>query len=144
MILNDYIVYLQEHEFDMGLEDDPISFRKTKQSVNSQKWVATMKDKMKSMKYNHVWDLVKLPEGAKPIGCKWIYKTKKDSKGNIERYKACLVAKCFTQKEEIDYKETFSLVSMKDSFRIIMELVAHYDLELHQMDVKTAFLKGDI
>jgi len=60
----------------------------------------------------------------------------------VERYKARLVAKRFTQKEEIDFKETFSPVSSKDSFRTIMALVAHYDLELHQMDVKTAFLNG--
>ena len=96
MILDDYIVYLQEHEFDMGLQDDPIFFSQTKQSVNSQKWVAIMKDKMKSMKYNDVWDLVKLLEKVKPIGCKWIYKTKQDSKGNIEIYKTRLVAKGFT------------------------------------------------
>ena len=55
-----------------------------------------MKYEMKSMKYNDVWDLVKLLEGAKPIGCKWIYKTKQDLKGNIERYKTRLVAKGFT------------------------------------------------
>nr|KYP38279.1 Retrovirus-related Pol polyprotein from transposon TNT 1-94 [Cajanus cajan] len=114
------------------------------QSYSSQKWIDAMKDEMKSMQDNDVWDLVELLEGVKPIGCKWIFKTKRDSKGNIERYKARLVAKGFTQKEGIDYKETFSPVSSKDSFRIIMALVAHYDLELHQMDVKTAFLNGDI
>ena len=103
-----------------------------------------MKDEMKSMQDNDVWDLVELPESVKPIGCKWIFKTKRDSKGNVERYKARLVAKGFTQKEGIDYKETFSPISSKDSFRTIMTLVAHYDLELHQMDVKTTFLKGDI
>ena len=85
-----------------------------------------------------------MPEGVKPIGCKWIFKTKWDSKDNIVRHKAHLVAKGFTQKECIDYKETFSSVSSKDSFRIIMALVAHYDLELHQMDVKTVFLNGNI
>ena len=78
------------------------------------------------------------------ITCKWVYKMKCDSKGNIEKYKARLVEKGFTQREEIDYNETFSLVSCKDSFRIIMALVAHYDLELHRMDVKTAFLNGDL
>jgi Reverse transcriptase (RNA-dependent DNA polymerase) len=81
---------------------------------------------------------------VKSIGCKWIFKTKKDSEGNVERYKARLVAKGFTQKESIDFTKTFSPVSTKDSFRIIMALVAHFDLELHQMDVKTAFLNGDI
>ena len=96
------------------------------------------------MRDNGIWDLVKFPEGAKPIGCKWIFKTKRDSKGNVERYKARLVAKGFAQKEGIDFKETFSPVASNDSFRVIMALVAHYDLELHQMDVKTAFLNGDI
>ena len=85
-----------------------------------------------------------LPEGAKPIGCKWIFKTKGDSKSNVERYKALLIAKGFTQKEGIDYKETFSPVSSKDSFRTIITLVANFDLDLHQMDVKTTFLNGDI
>ena len=69
----------------------------------------------------------------KPIGCKWIFKTKQDSKGNVERYKA-----------RLDYKETFSPVSSKDSFRTIMARVSHYDLELHQMDVKTMFLNRNI
>ena len=103
-----------------------------------------MKDEMKSMKGNGVWDLVELLEGVKMIGCKQIFKIKRDSKDNIVRYKARLVAKGFTQKEDIDYKETFSPVSSKDSFRIIMTLMAHYDLELHQMGVKTAFLNGNI
>jgi len=62
----------------------------------------------------------------------------------VERYKARLVAEGFTQREDIYFTETFSLVSSKDSFKIIMTFVAHFDLELHQMDVKTTFLKGDI
>ena len=103
-----------------------------------------MNEEYKSMQDNKVWELISLPSGAKPIGCKWIFKTKKDSNGNVERYKARLVAKCFTENEGIDYKETFSPVSTKDCFRTIMALVAHFDLELHQMDFKTAFLNGDI
>ena len=103
-----------------------------------------MNEEIKSMHDNDVWDLVQLLEGLKPIGYKWIFKTKRDSKGNTERYKGRLVAKRFTQREGIDYNETFSPVSSKDSFRIIMALVAHFDIELHQMDIKTAFLNGEI
>ncbi len=103
-----------------------------------------MEDELKFMSHNGVWDLVEIPKGAKTVGYKWIYKTKLDSKGKIERFKARLVAKGFSQREGIDYNETSSPISKKDSFRIVMALVAHYDLELHQMDVKTAFLNGDL
>ena len=126
------------------VDDDPVTFHQTMQDSNSHKWIEAMNEEYKSIQDNQVWDLVPLPEGKKPIGCKWIFKTKRDSEGNVERYKARLVAKGFTQKEGIDYKETFSPVSSNDSFRTIMALVAHFDLELHQMDVKTVFLNGDI
>ena len=93
-ISDDYVVFLQEHEVGIGVvEDDPINFRQAIESSNSQKWIDAMNEEMKSMKDNDVWDFVPLLEGAKPIGCKWIFKTKKNSKGNVERYKARLVAK---------------------------------------------------
>ena len=96
------------------------------------------------MEHSGVWDLVELPKDCKRVGCKWVFKTKRDSYGNLERYQARLVAKGFTQKDDIDYKETFSPVSRKDSFMIIMALIAHYDLELHHMDAKIVFLNGDL
>ena len=108
-------VYLSEGH-DMGKVDDP----------NSSK-----EEELKSMSTNKVWDLVEIPDGAKKVGCKWVYKTKYDSKGKIEQFKARLVAKGFTEREGIDYTETFSPVSKKDSLRIVMALVAHFDLELH-------------
>jgi len=74
-----------------------------------------MKDELKFMKDNDVWDLVELPKRKKLIGCRWMFKTKKDSKGNVERYKARIVANGFTQTEGIDYKETFSPLFTKDS-----------------------------
>ena len=80
-----------------------------------------------------------MPDGSKRVWCKWIFKTKLDSNDNIERHKTRLIAKCYTQKDDIDYKESFSPVSRKDSLRIIMALVPHYDLELHQMDLKLPF-----
>lgn len=110
----------------------------------SELWYDAMKEEMNSIKSNEVWDIVELPNGAKAIGCKWVFKTKKDSLGNIERYKARLIAKGFAKKEGIDYTKTFSHVSKKYSLRIILALVSHFDLELQQMDVKITFLDGDL
>ena len=74
------------------------------ESSNSQKWIDAMNEEIKSMKDNDVWDLVPLPKGVKPIGCKWIFKTKRDSKGDVERYKMRLVAKGFTQRKSSTIK----------------------------------------
>jgi hypothetical protein len=103
-----------------------------------------MEDEMRYISVNKVWYLEEIPKGVKTVGYKWVYKTKCNSNGNIERFKARLVIKGFTQREGIDYTEIFSPVSCKNYLRIIMTLVAHYDLELHQMDVKTTFLNGDM
>ncbi|RVW42667.1 Retrovirus-related Pol polyprotein from transposon TNT 1-94 [Vitis vinifera] len=138
-ILSDYVVYLQESDYDIGTENDPETFSQAISCKESNLWYDAMKDEMNSMASNGVWNLVELPNGAKAIGCKWVFKTKNDSLGNIERYKARLFAKEFTQNEGIDYKENFSPVSKKDSLRIIMTLVAHFDLEFQQMDVKQHF-----
>ena len=144
-ISDDYYVFLQEVEDTSETsKDDPITFEEATSGPDSQKWIKAIGDELQSMKDNGVWDLVPMPEGVRPVSCKWVFKTKRDSQGNIERYKARLVARGFTQREGIDYKETFSPVSSKDSFRTIMALVAHLDLELHQMDVKTAFLNGEL
>ena len=137
-------MYLQELDYNIGAENDPETFSQAMSSKASNSWYNAMKEEMNSMASNRVWDLVELPNGIKAIGCKWVFKTKKDSLGNIERHKARLVAKGFNQREGIDYTETFSHVSKKDSLRIIMALVAYFDFDLHQMDVKTTFLNGNL
>jgi hypothetical protein len=126
------------------IEGDPTSFEEVMRGAHSSKWLEAMEDEMRYMNTNRVWDLEKISKGAKTVGCKLVYKMKCDSKGNIKRFKARLLAKCFTQRECIDYTETFSSVSCKNSLRIIMALVAHYNLELHQIDIKTAFLNGNL
>ena len=103
-ISDDYKVYNSE---EIQNEGDPTSFEKAMKSANSSKWLAAMEDEMRSMSTNKVWDLEEIPKRAKTVGCKWVYKTKCDSKGNIERFKARLVAKDFTQREGIDYNEIF-------------------------------------
>ena len=143
-IPNIYIVYLQELDYNIGAENDSKTFSQAMSSKESNSWYSVMKEEMNSLTSNRVWDLVELPDGVKAIGCKWVFKTKKDSLCNIERHKARLVAKGFTQRVGIDYVETFSPVSKKDSLWIIMALVAHFYFDLHQIDVKTAFLNGNL
>ncbi|KAH9678145.1 Integrase catalytic domain-containing protein [Citrus sinensis] len=133
VIPDDYVVYLQEHDFDADSSSYPITFQEAISCSESSSWIHAMHDEMASMYHNGVWDLVELPDGCRPIGRKW-----------VEKYKARLVVKGFSQREGIDYTETYSPVSTKDSFRIIMALVAHFNLELHQMDVKTTFLNGSL
>lgn len=140
---SDY-VYLQESEQNDPCLEDHITLKQALTSSTNEQLLQAMKSEFNSMEKNIVWELVQLPQGCRPIGCKWIYKTKRDSKGLIDRYKARLVAKGFTQQAGVDYNETFSRVFTKDSFRVMMALVAHFNLYLHQMDVKTVFLNGGL
>ena len=91
-----------------------------------------------------MWELVELPEGKKPIGCKWVYKIKKGANGEIDRYKARLVAKGFSQQHGFDYDETFSPVARFESLRLLLALAVQSGLTVHQMDVTTAFLNGTL
>ncbi|KAA3477952.1 gag/pol protein [Gossypium australe] len=108
-----------------------------------------MGTKVDSIKSNTMWKLVDLPIGIKPIGCNWIYK-KRNAKRKVETHKAKLVGKGYTQKEIIDYYETFSLVAMLKLIRILLSITATLDFKIWQMDVKTTLLndylgqKGDL
>jgi hypothetical protein len=99
---------------------------------------------MKSIEKAGTWSLVELPRGRKAIGSKWVFKIKRKSNGEIDLYKARLVAKGFSQKEGIDYIETFAPVVRMSSIRAIFAFAAKHDWHIHQMDVKCAYLNGDI
>lgn len=124
--------------------DEPATYEEAVTSPNAEEWITAMKEEMSSMAKNHVWELVDLPPGRKTVGNKWVLKVKRKADGSIDKYKARLVAKGYTQREGIDYEETFSPVVRFASIRLILAIVAHLDLELFQMDVKTAFLNGEL
>ncbi|KAL0346535.1 UNVERIFIED_CONTAM: Retrovirus-related Pol polyprotein from transposon TNT 1-94 [Sesamum calycinum] len=89
-------------------------------------------------------ELVDLPSSSKPLGCKWILKRKYKADGSIDKYKVRLIAKGFKQKEGLDFFDTYSPVTRITSIRVLIDVAALYDLEIHQMDVKTAFLNGEL
>ncbi len=103
-----------------------------------------MEKEMESIQKNEVWDLVKLPEGRKAVGSKWVFKQKLDGDGVVERYKARIVAHGYSQKNGVDYDKTFCPVVRFESVRTVIALAVQYGLKLHQMDVSAAFLNGDL
>jgi len=107
-------------------------------------WQKAMSDELQALSKTQTWDFVALPPGKTPIGCKWVYKIKTRSDGTIERYKARLVAKGFTQEYGIDYEETFAPVARLTSVRSLIAIAASKHWTLSQMDVKNAFLNGDL
>ena len=125
-------------------DDDPTTYEEALEDVDAQEWKKAMDREMESMGSNSFRSLVEAPKGVKPIGCKWIYKRKRGPDGKVETFKARLVAKGYTQKEGIDYDETFSPVAMLKSVRIVLTVAAVLDYEIWQMDVKTAFLNGEL
>ncbi|GJT87483.1 retrotransposon protein, putative, ty1-copia subclass [Tanacetum coccineum] len=124
---------------------EPITFQDAINSSEKDEWVRAMKEEMSSLKKNHTWELVDQPPGQKLVSCKWLYKIKEGIKGvQKPRYKARLVARGFTQRAGIDYNEVFSPMVRHTSIRVILSLTACEDYELEQLDVKTAFLHGNL
>ena len=124
---------------------DPTIFQEAVNSQEKSKLMGVMTEEMESLHKNQTWDLVELLERKRKIGCKWVFKKKEaiSEKGG-EKFKARLAAKGYSQQKGVDYEEIFFPVVRYTSIRAVLALVAHYDMALEQMDVKTAFLHGDL
>lgn len=120
---------------------DPKSFE---EAVKSDNWRKAMEAEIKSIEKNETWFLTDLPEGAKRIGVKWVFKTKLNEHGEVEKFKARLVAKGYVQRYGIDYAEVFAPVARMDTVRIILALAAQKEWKVYQLDVKSAFLHGEL
>ena len=120
----------------------PNTFNSAMESSNAVKWKEACDSEYESLRKNDTWDVVPLPKGRKAIGCRWVFRVKENQNGEVERFKARMVAKGFSQKYGIDYEETFAPVAKFTSIRTVLSMAAKHSLKLHQMDVKTAFLNG--
>ena len=101
-------------------------------------------EEMKALKKNGTWEICSLPKGVVPMGCKWVFTVKHKSDRTVERFKARLVAKGFTETYGIDYLRTFAPVAKMNTVKVLLSLAARNDWSLHQIDVKNAFLNGEL
>ncbi|MCO5573253.1 hypothetical protein L7F22_027022 [Adiantum nelumboides] len=132
----------EQHEQNFPVGDEPsISVDEALASQEAPLWHAAMESKMRSLQQNRTWVLVPRPPDRSIVSCHWILRKKYNADGSI-RHKAHLVARGFSQEPGIDFQETFSPTLGLTTFRITMAIGAQYDMEIHQMDVKTAFLNG--
>lgn len=125
----------------MMSEDNPVTFQ---EAVKSKKWREAMKREIESIEKNGTWKLCTLPKDVKAIGVKWVFKTKLNESGKVERYKARLVAKGYVQQYGVDYTEVFAPVARLDTIRLILAIAAQSKWKVFQLDVKSAFLQGDL
>ncbi|KAJ0433139.1 putative RNA-directed DNA polymerase [Helianthus annuus] len=120
---------------------EPASYR---EAVSNPLWRNVMAEELSALHQTQTWDLVPLPPGKHTVGCRWVYKIKTKSDGSVERYKARLVAKGYSQKYGVDYEETFTPVAKMTTVRTLIAVASVRQWKICQMDVKNAFLNGDL
>lgn len=140
VLFDDFVSY----NISTGISIDPISVQDALNRTDRKCWIEAMECEYKALLENKTWELVDLPPDRKKIDCKWIFKTKRDASGQTIRHKARLVVKGCSQRQGIDYKETFSPVVRYSSIRMLLALSAKFNLDIDQMDAVTAFLQGDL
>lgn len=147
---------MQDYESGQGLSDeenvdmvdvalfsdrDPLTYE---DAVKSSKWRQAIDAKIIAIVKNDTWELTKLPSRVKTIGVKWVFKMKLNEHGEVDKYKARLVAKGYSQQDGVDYAEVFAPVARLDTIRVVISLAAQKSWMIYQVDVKSAFLHGDI
>ncbi|RVW96782.1 Retrovirus-related Pol polyprotein from transposon RE1 [Vitis vinifera] len=124
---------------------DSISVPKTvTEALNHPGWKNAMLEEICALEDNHTWKLVDLPQGKKVVGCKWVFVVKVNPDGSVARLKARLVARGYAQTYGVDYSDTFSPVAKLNSVRLFISIAASQQWMIHQLDIKNAFLHGDL
>ena len=129
-----------------SIPDDPLTYKEAMSRPDRARWQQAMNEEIKSLLLNKTWtevtDRSRLQK--KPITAKWVFKIKRKADGTVERYKARLVARGYTQQKGIDFRETFAPVARMASIRTLLAIACKYDMNLTHLDVDTAFLNGTI
>ena len=147
--LRDYVTNLENNDDQVqnlaiamfSSSEDPSTYE---EAAKIESWRKAMDSEIQSIEDNGTWELVNLPSGVKAIGVKWIFKTKYNEKGEVEKHKARLVAKGYSHKHGIDYNEVFAPVARWDTIRAILALTANENWKFFQLDVKSVFLHGEL
>lgn len=136
--------FAYDENFQVNALIEPKNLREVMDSPEKEKWTKAMQEEIDALTKNETWSLCELPSNRKAVGCKWIFKIKTNLNGEIDRYKARLVAQGFSQKFGEDYDEVFAPVVKQSTFRMPLSIASKEKLKVHQFDVKTAFLNGFI
>ena len=158
-------VWSRDHPFDLIIGDPDVGVRtrsatqnecmyslflskmepkKIEEALTYPDWVVAMQEELNQFEHQKVWKLVLRPQNRKVIDTRWVFRNKLDEEGTITRNKSRLVAKGFSQAEGIDYDETFALVARLEAIRMFLAFAAHSNFKVYQMDVKSAFLNGEL
>ena len=124
--------------------EEPKTFQDAITSPQSDDWKMALDEEIRSLSEQNVYEVVQQSPDVNPLPCKWVFKIKYDRNGNIQRFKARLVAKGYKQISGIDFHETFSPVAKQSTLRLLLTLAAAKDLEIRNIDIKTAFLNGEL
>lgn len=122
----------------LNVEDAPKTYKEAITSRNYEFWKEAIDDEINSLISNGTWELSDLPLGSKAIGCRWVFRIKYHTNGSIQTFKAGLVIQGFSQRQGVDYFDTYAPVARITSIRVLFALASIYNLPIHQMDVKTA------
>nr|GEX31931.1 zinc finger, CCHC-type [Tanacetum cinerariifolium] len=133
-----------QYSYCYSIEEDPRTYNEAMQSRDSAFSKKAIDEEIGSIMENNTWVLSDLPPGCKPLGCIWIFKRKMKFDGTIDKFKARLVIQGFILKEGIDYFDANTQVARITTIRLLLALYAIHNLVIHQMDVKTSFLNGDL
>jgi hypothetical protein len=135
---------MDPNDYALLVLDEPITYKQAVECDESDKWRTAIQDEFDAHEKNNTWSIIDRHPHMNVIGCKWVFKKKRDAQGNVSKYKARLVAKGFNQQYGIDFRDTFAPVLKYKSLRMILILSVIQDRQLEQLDVKTAFLNASV